>query len=117
MGDLVKTLDSYFDLSEEEKIKFLKITGFEALFYFYPPNSRLEGTIVKTPGVMGGEACIVRTRIPVWLLIESMHEHLSDKDILVAYPSLRADDLVNAREYYYLHKAEIDAVIKENQAA
>ena len=25
--------------------------------------------IEKTPGVMGGDACIVRTRIPVWALV------------------------------------------------
>ena len=59
--------------------------------------------IEKTTGVSGGEACIVRTRIPVWTLEN--------------YPSLRAADLVNARAYADSHEDEIEAAIRSNEEA
>ncbi|MCU0542788.1 MAG: DUF433 domain-containing protein [Oscillatoriaceae cyanobacterium Prado104] len=34
--------------------------------------------IQKTPGVMGGEACIRQTRIPVWLLVSYRRQGASD---------------------------------------
>jgi uncharacterized protein (DUF433 family) len=38
--------------------------------------------IQKTPGVMGGEACIRKTRIPVWLLISYRRQNATDAHIL-----------------------------------
>ena len=73
--------------------------------------------IEKTPGVAGGEACISRTRIPVWLLIQARRLGSSEADILHAYPTLRAEDLINAWAYYEAHKTEIDQQIIENEAA
>lgn len=34
--------------------------------------------IEKTPGVMGGDACIRQTRIPVWLLVSLRQQGASD---------------------------------------
>jgi uncharacterized protein (DUF433 family) len=68
------------------------------------------------PDVCGGEPCIVRTRIPVWLL-EQARLGASEHALLAAYPSLRAEDLVNAWAYVRSHGAEIEAQIRENEAA
>ncbi|MBX2890074.1 MAG: DUF433 domain-containing protein [Saprospiraceae bacterium] len=72
--------------------------------------------IEKTPGVCGGSACIVRTRIPVWLLVEARQAGASEADLLKSYPSLRAEDLTNAWAYYRANKAEIEQEILENEA-
>jgi uncharacterized protein (DUF433 family) len=73
--------------------------------------------IESTPGVCGGEACIVRTRIPVWLLVQARNLGVSESDILKNYPSLRAEDLVNAWAYYRSHHQDIDQQITENETA
>ena len=41
----------------------------------------------------------------------------SEQALLAAYPSLRAEDLVNAWAYARAHAAEIEAHIRENEAA
>ena len=73
--------------------------------------------IEKTPGVCGGEPCIVRTRIPVWVLEQARRLGASDAEILRSYPTLRASDLVNAWAYVRSHKDEIDRQIRENEEA
>ena len=67
--------------------------------------------------VCGGEACIVRTRIPVWLLENARRLGVSEQELLAAYPSLRAEDLVNAWAYARAHSSEADEQIRENEAA
>ena len=73
--------------------------------------------IESSPNVLGGEACIVRTRIPVWVLVQARALGTSESDLLRAYPTLRAEDLSNAWAYYRVHKAEIDQNIQENETA
>ncbi|MFV9505154.1 MAG: DUF433 domain-containing protein [Oscillochloridaceae bacterium umkhey_bin13] len=73
--------------------------------------------IERTPGVSGGEPCIVRTRIPVWVLVQARRLGSSEIDLLRAYPALRAEDLANAWAYYRSHSAEIETQIVENEAA
>jgi uncharacterized protein (DUF433 family) len=73
--------------------------------------------VVSIPGVSGGEPCIVRTRIPVWVLVQAYRLGASEADLLRAYPTLRAEDLVNAWAYYRGRRDEIDAQIAENEAA
>jgi len=60
--------------------------------------------IESTPGVCGGEPCIVRTRIPVWLLVQARRLGASEADLLRSYPTLRAEDLANAWAYYRAHR-------------
>ena len=69
------------------------------------------------PGVSGGEPCIVRTRIPVWVLEQARRLRASEADLLRSYPTLRAEDLVNAWAYVRAHRDEIDRQIQENEAA
>lgn len=73
--------------------------------------------IEKTPGVAGGAACIVRTRVPVWVLESYRRLGWSEAKLLANYPSLRAADLVHAWAYADAHRQEIDEAIRENEAA
>jgi uncharacterized protein (DUF433 family) len=73
--------------------------------------------IESNPNVCGGEPCIVRTRIPVWLLEQARRLGTSEADLLRAYPSLRAEDLANAWAYVRSHRAEIEQQIRENEEA
>lgn len=68
-------------------------------------------------GVSGGEACIVRTRIPIWVLEDARRQGTSEAELLRSYPNLRAEDLANAWAYVRSHRSEIDAQILENEAA
>jgi uncharacterized protein (DUF433 family) len=73
--------------------------------------------IESNPQISGGEPCIVRTRIPVWILIQARRLGTSEADLLRAYPTLRAEDLANAWAYERSHRKEIDAQIKANEEA
>ena len=73
--------------------------------------------IEKTSGFCGGQACIVNTRIPVWVLVEARHLGYSDVDLLKSYPTITATDLTNAWGYASAHTDEIDFVIEQNEAA
>jgi uncharacterized protein (DUF433 family) len=72
--------------------------------------------IESSPLVCSGEPCIVRTRIPVWVLVRARNLGISEADILRSYPTLRAEDLANAWAYYRIHRQEIDNQIRENEA-
>src|SRR5712692_5552758 len=69
------------------------------------------------PDVCGGAPCIVRTRIPVWLLEQARRLGATEQALLTAYPSLRAEDLVNAWAYVRSHPADIQAQIRDNETA
>src|SRR6058998_1554953 len=73
--------------------------------------------IESNPNVCGGEPCIVRTRIPVWLLEQARRLGTSEAEILRSYPSLNAEDLTNAWAYVRAHREEINKQIEENEAA
>src|SRR5207248_11317974 len=72
--------------------------------------------IESRPNVVGGAPCIVRTRIPVWLLEQARRLGTSEAEILRSYPSLRAEDLANAWSYVRSHQADIDDQIRLNEA-
>lgn len=73
--------------------------------------------IESTPGVCGGEPCLVRTRISVWLLEQARRLGTGEADLLRAYPTLRAQDLANAWAYVRAHLGEIERQIQENENA
>jgi uncharacterized protein (DUF433 family) len=73
--------------------------------------------IESAPGVCGGEPCVVRTRIPVWLLEQARRLGSSEADLLQSYPTLRAQDLANAWSYVRSHRDEIDQHIRDNEEA
>jgi len=71
--------------------------------------------IESRPGVCGGDPCIVRTRIPVWVLEQSRRLGMSEADLLRSYPTLRAEDLANAWAFVRAHRPEIDLQIRDNE--
>jgi uncharacterized protein (DUF433 family) len=73
--------------------------------------------IESTPGVCGGDPCIVRTRIPVWLLEQMRRQGVSEADILRNYPTLRAEDLANAWAFVRANRDEIQRQIQDNEEA
>ena len=72
--------------------------------------------IERTPGVCGGDPCVRRTRIPVWLLVRARQLGSSDEEILEDYPTLSHHDLDNASHYYKQYRADIDRQIADNEA-
>ena len=71
--------------------------------------------VESTPDVSGGEPRIVRTRIPVWVLVRARQLGTTEAELLHAYPGLRAEDLINAWAYYRAFKSEIDTQVEENE--
>jgi uncharacterized protein (DUF433 family) len=72
--------------------------------------------IESRPDVCGGEPCIVRTRIPVWILEQARRLGTSESELLRSYPTLRAEDLANAWGFVRSHREEIDRQIEANEA-
>ncbi|MCX6377003.1 MAG: DUF433 domain-containing protein [Armatimonadetes bacterium] len=73
--------------------------------------------IESAPGVCGGEARIVRTRIPVWVLEQARRLGTSEADILRSYPTLKAEELAMAWAYARSHREEIERDMRDNEAA
>jgi uncharacterized protein (DUF433 family) len=73
--------------------------------------------IESRPDVCGGEPCIVRTRIPVWVLVRAKQLGASEADLLRSYPTLRAEDLANAWAYFRAYPSEVEQQIRENEEA
>jgi uncharacterized protein (DUF433 family) len=80
-------------------------------------TSKNGSPIQKTPGVVGGDACIGGTRIPVWELVEYRQLGASTSKILEAYPQLTELDLQAAWDYHHSFPDEIAAAIAANEAA
>jgi uncharacterized protein (DUF433 family) len=97
------------ELTSAEKVRVLRTLLFD-LTDTWP-------AIEKTPGVSGGEACIVRTRIPVWALEGYRRLGWNEAEILENYPTLRASDLAQAWAYVSARRAEIDKAILTNEDA
>lgn len=72
--------------------------------------------IESNPDVCGGEPCIVRTRIPVWVLVQARRLGTGEAELLRSYPTLRAEDLVNAWAYDRGHHDEIEQQILDNES-
>ncbi len=72
--------------------------------------------IEKTPNVCGGSACVIRTRIPVWSIVEYMLMGVGKDKLLINFPTLRSQDLANSWAYYLANTVEIETEIKENNA-
>lgn len=73
--------------------------------------------IEKTLGVMGGDACIRQTRIPIWLLVSLRQQGATERYLLEDYPELTASDLANAWIYADAHANEIEIALQRQAAA
>ena len=109
MNTLIDATRAIEGLPKADRASLLRVLS-EDLFDAVPG-------IEATPGVCGGEPRIVRTRIPVRQLVEARQAGLTESALLAAYPTLTAEDLVNAWHFYRSHRAVIDRLIAENQEA
>ncbi len=73
--------------------------------------------IVSSPNICGGDAFVLGTRAPVWLLILGRRTGNSDARLLDDHPSLEPEDLDAAWEYYRRHPPEIERAIWLNDTA
>jgi len=96
-------------LSRAEKAKVLQLIA-KDLGDDFP-------AVESTPGVCGGDPCIVRTRIPIWLLESYRRLGVSESDLLRSYPTLRAEDLATAWAFVRAHPSEIERQIREQKEA
>ncbi len=71
--------------------------------------------ITKTPNLCGGDACIAKTRLPVWLFVSLRRQGSSDAEHLQFYPHLSAANLVNVWTYADAHQEEIEEAIRKNE--
>jgi uncharacterized protein (DUF433 family) len=79
------------------------------------PRTGMEPWIQKTPGVCGGDACVGRRRIAVWMLVEARSLGINDEQLLADYdPPLTRAELDAAWRYADVHPDEIAANIREN---
>lgn len=79
--------------------------------------ARLGSGIESTPGVCGGDPRISGTRITVRTVEQYRRLGLSEAQILNAFPTLRAADLVNAWAYVAGHPDEIERQILDDERA
>jgi uncharacterized protein (DUF433 family) len=93
-------------MSATEKGQFLQsvVRGLAALGH----------TINRTPGVVGGDACIRNTRIPVWTLVQLKKLGRTEEELLSDYPGLSQLDLDAAWAYYRANTVEIEEAIEQN---
>ncbi|BAZ13185.1 hypothetical protein NIES4071_50240 [Calothrix sp. NIES-4071] len=105
---------------QELETKLLSLTPIEkveAIRILTKSISTKERGVTKTPGVIGGDACIGGTRIPVWLLESYRRQGATDADILDQYPQLSAIDLVTAWLYAEAFSDEIYYAIQKQEEA
>ncbi len=79
-------------------------------------NAITNQMISRTLGVVGGDACIRDTRIPVWTLVQLKKLGRSDRDLVLDFPGLTDSDLEAAWDYYRGHTVEIDQAIAAEEA-
>jgi uncharacterized protein (DUF433 family) len=78
-------------------------------------HTAFPAVIRKSPGVIGGDACVGNRRIAVWMLVQAKRLGMTDEEIRHRYEQpLSEAELAAAWEYYARHGAEIDQAIREN---
>jgi uncharacterized protein (DUF433 family) len=106
-------------ITQELKQQILSLSSDEQyeIVQLIQAKTNLWAGITKTPGVVGGDACIRNMRIPVWSLVEYRKMGANDDKIIEAYPQLTAADLDNAWAYAEAFPTEIAQAIAVNQEA
>lgn len=73
--------------------------------------------IEKNANVQGGDACVIRTRIPVWTLEAYRRIGWDDAKLRAEFPTLRSADLVYASLYVEANPEEIEQTLREQAEA
>lgn len=77
---------------------------------------KLDPLLEKTHGVVGGEARIAGTRLPVWAIIQLRKLGASDGEIEIAFERrITPKELKACWDYYIKNMCEIDKAIRENE--
>jgi uncharacterized protein (DUF433 family) len=72
--------------------------------------------IQKTANVLGGEACVGKRRIAVWMLVHAKQLGLTDEQIRTRYqPEITPSELAAAWKYYQENRDEVDRAIRKNK--
>ncbi len=103
--------------SLEEQYEASGVAAVERSSTRLPRTTGRGSGIEKSEGVCGGSARIFGTRIPVWQLVEARDLGVTEAQLLLDYPALRAEDLVNAWSYAESNRDEISAEIHANAVA
>jgi uncharacterized protein (DUF433 family) len=106
--ELEKAQSAVAALSRAEKVRVLE--------WIVRDLSESFPGIESGPAIAGGEARILRTRIPVWTLVRARQLGVTEAEILRCFPALRAEDLVHAWSYYGSRRDEIERQIQDNEA-
>ncbi len=96
--------------------------GADVVFAFEGQTLRIEaksdlGPIRWQDDVLGGDARIRDTRIPVWLVVAHKKWGESDSEILAQYEGLNAADLSAAWDFYAAHTERVDAERRAQEEA
>ena len=110
-SELVGCAQYVVDKHGKKTAVMLDIAAWEKLVEMLLPLGK---PIVKTPGVVGGNARIDGTRLAIWGLEEWRRLGWDDEKILQSYPHLTATDLANVWAYVEAHRPEIDEAIRQN---
>src|SRR5262245_16326381 len=102
---------------EEQLLRLTDAEKAQLLMKLVPALSHAFPGIEKRTGVCGGDACVVRTRIPAWTLEHYRRLGWTEAQILDNFPALRAADLVNVWGYVDAHVDEIETAMRENDEA
>jgi uncharacterized protein (DUF433 family) len=115
--DWLKQLGALPDAREDSALVFWLDQLHKAHEWFRTHGSDPVAGIEITPNVVGGDARIARTRVPVWILEQARRLGTSQAELLSAYPTLTPQDLANAWEYAQSHPEEMDRAILQNEEA
>jgi uncharacterized protein (DUF433 family) len=75
------------------------------------PGAPGQKIIRHTAGVIGGDARVRNTRIPVWTLVELKKQGRTEAQLLEDFPGLTQSDLDAVWDYYRENTAEIEDAI------
>jgi uncharacterized protein (DUF433 family) len=74
--------------------------------------------VVRTPGTCGGRARIDGTRIAVWLVVDAIvRRGGTPEEVVEAHPHLNLAQVHDALSYFYDHREEIEADLREQDDA
>ncbi|GIV02074.1 MAG: hypothetical protein KatS3mg015_0904 [Fimbriimonadales bacterium] len=97
----------------------LIVSGKVRTLVFKAAKSRSTSKRVRTqiggrPGVMGGDACIGQSRIPVWALVALRLQGASNAELQEAYPTLSTSEIEAALEYFKRNPALVANELRDH---
>src|SRR4051794_10466582 len=100
-GQAHELIQLYEKLPDAERAEVADFARFLVAKQGGTPNVPSPGeTIRHTPGVVGGDACVRGTRIPVWTLVHLKKLGRTEAQLLSDYPGLTRSDLDAVWAYY-----------------